>query len=228
MFRHVFDGAHGGNYIMKNDIVIGFFASVRYNTPMNTTRNSGINVYFTASIVGKKNFLSNYRVIIEALRAKGFTVQAEHILNISEAEIHMESREQRLKFQHQLERWIQKCDFMVVETSFPSISVGYEISLGVQYGKPILILYSVGNPPSLLAHHTEEKLVCEKYTIDTVQGIINDFVNYVRGASDTRFTFFITPKIAAYLEKVSRKEKMPKSVYLRQLIEKHIEANPLK
>jgi len=92
----------------------------------------------------------------------------------------------------------------------------------MQYGKPILILYAVGNPPSLLAHHSNDKLVCEKYTINTVREIINDFVNYVRGASDTRFTFFITSEIAAYLEKVSRKEKMPKSVYLRKLIEEHM------
>lgn len=187
-----------------------------------------LNVYFTASIVGKKNFLSNYRVIVDILRAKGFTVQAEHILNVSETEIRMETREQRLKFQHQLERWIQKCDLMVAETSFPSISVGFEISLAVQYGKPVLILYSGANPPSLLAHHSEEKFVCEKYTVNTVKEIIDDFVNYVRGSSDTRFTFFITPKIAGYMEKVSRKEKMPKSVYLRKLIEQHIAEHPIK
>jgi hypothetical protein len=195
---------------------------------MHASINSPLNVYFTASIVGKKNFLSQYQTIVEALRVKGFTVQAEHILNVSEAEIHMETREQRLKFQRTLEKWIQKCDFMVVETSFPSISVSYEISLGVQYNKPILLLYAVGTPPSLLAHHTNEKVVCEKYTNDTVHGIIDDFVNYVRGASDTRFTFFITPEIARYLDKVSIHEKMPKSVYLRKLIEDHIQSHPVK
>ena len=194
---------------------------------MRTPRHNPLNVYFTASIVGKKNFLTEYKVIVGALRAKGFTVQAEHILNVSEAEIHMETRDVRLKFQRQLERWIQKCDFMIVEASFPSISVGYEISLAVQYAKPILILYTVENPPSLLAHHSDDKLVCEKYTLNTVCGIIDDFVAYVRGASDTRFTFFITPEIATYLEKISRKEKMPKSVYLRKLIERHIRENPL-
>jgi hypothetical protein len=205
---------------MKNTLILGFYCRSRYNTPMN--------IYFTASIVGKKNFLSNYMVIVNYLRAKGFTVQAEHIVNVSEAEIHMETREQRLKFQRTLERWIQKCDFMVVETSFPSISVGYEISLGVQFNKPILLLYAVGAPPSLLAHHSDEKVVCEKYTPDTVSGIIDDFINYVRGASDTRFTFFITPQIARYLEKISIKEKMPKSVYLRKLIETHIQSHPVK
>ena len=186
-----------------------------------------MNVYFTASIVGKKSYLSNYLRIIELLRAKKFTVQSEHIIDVTEPEIRLKSREERLKFQKKLENWIQHADFMVVEASFPSISVGYEISLALQYRKPVLILYSVGDPPSLFGYHSDEKIVCEKYTMDTIEETIDEFVSYVRGASDTRFTFFITPQIAAYLEKVSIKEKMPKSVYLRKLIDEHIRNKPL-
>lgn len=186
-----------------------------------------MNVYFTASIVGKKDYLKNYLRIIDLLRSKKYTVQAEHIINVTEPQIHLKSREERLKFHKKLESWIQHADFMVVEASFPSISVGYEISLALQYRKPVLILYSVGDPPSLFGHHSDEKIVCEKYTVDTVEEIIDEFISYVHGASDTRFTFFITPQIAAYLEKVSIKDKMPKSVYLRKLIDEHIRTNPL-
>ncbi|OGG11798.1 hypothetical protein A2Z00_01885 [Candidatus Gottesmanbacteria bacterium RBG_13_45_10] len=186
-----------------------------------------MNVYFTASIVGKKEFLSNYLKILNILKTKGYEVQASHIIDRSESQINLETRENRLKFHRQLEKWIQSADFMVVESSFPSISVGYEISLGLQYRKPVLILYSIGDPPSLFAHHNDEKVVCEKYTLESAQQIITDFINYVHGASDTRFTFFITSQIAAYLEKVSIKEKIPKSVYLRKLIERHIKENPV-
>jgi hypothetical protein len=181
-----------------------------------------MNVYFTASIVGKNEYLKNYLKIISILRAKQFTVQSEHIINVSEPEIHIKTRAERLKFHQKLENWIQHSDFMVVEASFPSISVGYEISLALMYRKPVLILYSIGDPPSLFAHHTNEKIVCEKYNMETVEDTINEFITYVHGAADTRFTFFITPQIAAYLEKVSIKEKTPKSVYLRRLIEDHI------
>jgi hypothetical protein len=187
-----------------------------------------MNVYFTASIVGKKDYLQNYQKIIDVLTLKGFTVQSEHIINTTEPEIHMKTREERLKFHRKLETWIQKADFIVVESSFPSISVGYEISLALQYRKPVLILYSVGDPPSLFAYHSDEKIVCEKYTLDTVGEIINEFITFVRSAADTRFTFFVTPQIAAYLEKISKKEKMPKSVYLRRLIETHIKEHPIK
>lgn len=182
----------------------------------------GMNVYFTASVVGKKDYQKHYQTIISSLQAKGYTVQADHIFNATEQSISLQTREQRLSFHSQLEHWIQECDFMVAETSFPSISVGYEISLALQYRKPVLILYSEGDPPSLFAYHTDEKLVCEKYTLQSVKDTIEDFISYIKGANDMRFTFFITPRIAAYLERVSKQEKIPKSVYLRKLIEKHM------
>ncbi|OGG27402.1 hypothetical protein A2960_06400 [Candidatus Gottesmanbacteria bacterium RIFCSPLOWO2_01_FULL_39_12b] len=175
--------------------------------------------YFTASVVGKKHYLNNYLRIIDSLKAKKIDVVSDHIINATENQIRMETREERLKFQKQLDKWINSCDFLVAETSFPSISVGYEISLALNRHKPVLILYSAGHPPSLLAHHQDESLICEKYTPDTVKGILDDFINYVQGTDDMRFTFFITSKIASYLDHFSRKNKIPKSVYLRQLIE---------
>lgn len=175
--------------------------------------------YFTASIVGKKQYLHDYLRIIALFKEHQCDVTSDHIINATEESIRMETKEERLKFHNQLEEWINHADFLVAETSFPSISVGYEISLALQRGKPVLILYNNGDPPSLFAHHKDEKLVCEKYTKESIAAIIDDFINFAQSTADTRFTFFITPKIASYLEKIAKKEKLPKSVYLRKLIE---------
>jgi hypothetical protein len=175
--------------------------------------------YFTASVVGKQYHFDKYKKIVEMLERKGVKVKYEHIFNASEATIRMKTKEERLAFEKQLENSITAADFMVVESTFPSISVGYEISLALNRGKPVLILYNSGDPPSLFAYHSDEKLVCEKYSPDTLETIIDDFLNFVSGSSDMRFTFFITSKIAAYLDTVSKKRKVPKSVYLRYLIE---------
>src|SRR4030042_5477583 len=99
-------------------------------------------VYFTASIVGKKQYLGNYEKIISILKAGGHTVISDHIINTTECQIRMEKKEQRLEFQHRLEKWINSADFVVAETSFPSISVGYEISLALSHNKPVLVLYA--------------------------------------------------------------------------------------
>lgn len=179
-------------------------------------------VYFTASIVGKKHYLSSYLKIIDILKAKKFEIIYDHIISTTPDIIRSENKEELLKYQQKLEKWIKESDFIIAETSFPSISVGFEISLALSLGKPVLILYCAGHPPSLLAHHSNEKLACEKYSPDTVKDIIDEFINYVRGTNDTRFTFFITSEIASFLNKISNKQKLPKSVYLRKLIEREM------
>ena len=176
--------------------------------------------YFTASIVGRKFHLKNYQKIGEILRASNVEVMDEHILNVSEKDIQMQSKDVRLKFHQKLEDSINSSDFLVAETSFPSISVGYEISMALDRGKPVLILYSEGDPPSLFAYHENEKIVSEKYTPESLPVIIADFLQFVRGEADTRFTFFISSKQAAYLAKQGKKNRVPKSVYLRSLIDR--------
>ncbi len=179
--------------------------------------------YFTASIAARNQYLPLYNKIIDYLKSKKIKVVSEHITQTTESQIRMSTKDERIKFHAQLEQWIKSCDFMIVEASFPSISVGYEISLALRVGKPVLIMYSEGDPPSLLAHHKDDKLVCEKYSAASVGPIIDEFISYIQGKHDLRFTFFITPHIVHYLDEVSRKDKIPKSVYLRKLIEQDME-----
>lgn len=181
--------------------------------------------YFTASIAGKKYHFDNYRKIIDILLENGVDVAADHIVRATEDSIRLETREQRIKFQKKLEGFVNTSDFMIVEASFPSISVGYEIALALHRGKPVLVLYSEGDSPSLIVDNEEERLVVEKYTPNRLEEIIKDFINYVKGGSDTRFTFFVTSEIASYLDKVAKKSKVPKSVYLRNLIVRDMRGN---
>lgn len=175
--------------------------------------------YFTASIVGRKYHLTNYQKISDILKSKDVDASDNHVLNVSEKDIQMQTKAERLKFHRTLEDAINSSDFLIAETSFPSISVGYEISMALDRGKPVLILYSEGDAPALFAFHENEKIVCEKYTAETLPAIITDFLHFVRGEADTRFTFFISSKQASYLAKMGKKHRVPKSVYLRSLID---------
>jgi hypothetical protein len=177
-------------------------------------------VYFTASIVGKNKYLKNYEMIIQSVKKLGHSITAEHIINKTSQKISMETKEERHEFHTNLISWIKSADCMIVDSTFPSISVGYEISVALRLGKPILLLYCEGEPPSLLNTYKDEKIITEKYTPQNLHEIIADFMHYVEGASDLRFTFYITPSIALYLDKVSREKMIPKSVYIRRLIEK--------
>ena len=177
-------------------------------------------IYFTAATFGKKHYLSNYLKIIGILKAKNYQVISDHIINSDgpDAISHNGS---------QTEKWINSSDFVIAETSSPSISVGYEISIALHMGKPVLLLYATDNPPSLLAQHSDEKLICEKYTPGTLPGIIDNFLSFTGDNGDFRYTFFITRKMAEYLKQIAKRERLPKSVYLRSLIQKDMAANHL-
>ncbi len=184
-------------------------------------------IYFTASVSAKEKFLPNYLKIIAALQKQGHQVISDHIIEATEDKIRMYPRDERLKFHEKVEKWIHSADCLIAETSFPSTSIGYEVALALRVGKPVLILFSEGDPPSLLGQHKDEKLIAEKYTDHSLNEILKNFIGYVEGKHDLRFTFFITPPLISYLDEVSKKNKLPKSVYIRRLIEKDMEENPL-
>jgi hypothetical protein len=176
-------------------------------------------IYFTASIVGKKEYLTGYQKIVDSAQALGHTILAEHILDHTDSQIRMETREERLGFQRKLEKWINSCDCMIVESSFPSVSVGYEISLALHRQKPVLVLYQIGDPPALLGQGND-RVVCERYTLETVKDSIQGFLDYVKGSADSRFTFYVTAAEMAHLDKKAQELRVAKAVYLRSLIDK--------
>lgn len=179
--------------------------------------------YFSASVAAKDQYIENYLKIIRSLQGLKVNVIYEHIIKTTEEQIRLHTKEERHTFHDKVAKWIQTCDFMVVDTSHPSISVGYEIAQALRVGKPVLVLYSEGDPPSLLGYHKNEKLVCEKYTLNTVVNILKNFIGFVEGKHDLRFTFFISPQIASYLDRIAIQKKIPKSVFIRQLIEREME-----
>ncbi len=186
-----------------------------------------MNVYFTASIAAKNQYLKNYHAIISYLEKRNFHVVHEHILNSTEASVREMERDDRVAFLKRVENWIKACSFVIAETSFPSVSVGYEVALALRLAKPVLVLYSEGDPPSLLKYHTYDRLHTEKYAVQSVGSVIDDFVRYIEGKHDTRFTFFLPEELNAYLEDASKKRKMTKSMYIRQLLEKDLQVNDM-
>lgn len=176
-------------------------------------------IYFTASIAGKKKYLHVYELIRNNLESFGHAVIADHIIHSSETLLQLETVTQRERFHKRLRHWIMSADCVVVETSFPSVSVGFEISLALQLQKPVLVLFQ-NESPTLLSGYDNEKLVCEKYTTHTLRSTLKDFLLFAKSQEDHRFTFYLSSELGHHLTKAAKKKNIPKSVYLRNLIEK--------
>ncbi|MDA1079890.1 MAG: hypothetical protein O2840_04360, partial [bacterium] len=64
-----------------------------------------------------------------------------------------------------------------------------------------------------------EKLQVLEYREDTLEETIVAGLDYAAKVADIRFNFFISPNIAQFLDIVAKVKKIPRSVYIRSLIE---------
>lgn len=175
-------------------------------------------VYFTAAIARNDETFRRYSSIISHLRSLGYSV-VSNIEAPAKDTIDEVSRETLLDLQNTVEHWIHDCNFMVVDTLSPSVSVGYEISQALRLRKPVLVFHDTSGPPSLLRFHKNVNLISERYDPKAFKDAIDRFVRAIEWKAETKFIFLITPEIAAFLDYIVAREKTPKSVYVRKLIE---------
>jgi hypothetical protein len=185
-------------------------------------------IYFTASLRGKKEFGNNYVAIVNSLVKQGNKVFSDHIIK-SEPNSHLsQSKEEAKKNYDKVLSAIKKADVFVAEVSTQSLSVGHEVTEAMAINKPMIILYSgTDNRPGLLFGSVYDKMQIIRYDEDmnNLDGILAKAVEDAMKHADVRFNFFVSPKILAYLDWVAQKRMIPRSVYLRNLIEKEMKKN---
>jgi len=175
-------------------------------------------IYFVSSISGKQKYLANYERIVEVLRKQGHQV-TESTLQPSFDYVYSLKEDQKVTHYNNVLRWIKSSDVVVTEASTSSLGVGYEISLSLEKGKSVIALYFEGHAPHFLEGLESEKLTLVKYSIDNLDEILKEAIDFVSDQTDSRFNFFISPRHVSYLDMISKKRRIPKSVYLRELIE---------
>lgn len=177
--------------------------------------------YFVASVSGRGKYLNNYSKIVKVLKDSG-TIVSENIIESSKEGVYSLTDEQKVKYYKQVLKWISKADYVVAEVSYPSIGVGYEISLALEKMKPVIVLHEKGDSPHFLKGINSEKLLIVRYKLDSLRKTLLDTIDSATEQMDSRFNFFISPKISNYLDWIARKKRIPRAVYLRRLIEKDI------
>lgn len=179
-------------------------------------------IFFTASMYGKPRYEAHYQALVERLKKLGHKVKADHILNISLDEMNRWSDAQDQKYHKQVAEALKRADAVFADVSYSSTSVGYVIASAVQVGKPTVIFYSGVEEPHLLRslEQLSDKVQIVRYsTIDELRDEVPFALEFATNAQDTRFNFFISPDLVNYLNWVSKSKKIPRSVYLRDLID---------
>lgn len=178
-------------------------------------------IYFTASLRGKERFQEEYKLIVRSLEELGYQVH-EHILQTDPEKPDKESPEEKVKIYQKLLRFTRASALVVAEVSSPSLSVGHEISLALELNKPVIALHLEGHRPRLLEGNPDEKLHIIPYNHANLKSSLKESLNLAMDQIDVRFNFFIPPRIVIYLNWVAKKRKIPRSVFLRSLLEEEM------
>jgi|GEM_PF-1619010 len=123
---------------------------------------------------------------------------------------------------------VRTSNLVVCEATQSSTELGLSVALALQFYKPVVLFYE-----------KRAKLPVFEYlldpTRDNIQVIAYDRFSLkkeIRMALctavcgvESRFNFFITPEIGVYLNWVAKHYRLPRSVYLRRLIEQDLKHN---
>lgn len=182
-------------------------------------------IHFMAPIINGSK--SDFERVISVIDKLGHDLLTRHAIERNPSEIVTESAAEAELYAKKLFNWIKKADVVIYEVSQPDVSIGFEVASALNMSKPVIILTrkdAAGLPHALKGLHSD-RLQLLTYDDSTLEEMLTLALEYAQETSDVRFNFFITPTISTYLDWVAKEKKIPRSVYLRRLIEREMEEN---
>lgn len=179
-------------------------------------------LYFSGAIAQKAELGTYYEKIVRYLEQAGHIVLQDTTLVTFKEAVQKSDAERIAYYQHVL-TWINQADAVVLEVSFPStLHIGHELSLAIEKNKPVLALYHYEREPSFFLGLQHERVYWADYTDWNISQTLEQGLNFAQSQSDSKFNFSLKAHQATFLDNVAKQYNMPKSSYLRQLIEDDI------
>lgn len=182
-------------------------------------------VFYTASLRGvdvHRSILKKVYVLLEKL---GHSNLDNVLFNIENKEnFYNGSHAEQVDHFKRIIRSIKKADVVLLEVSTHSLSMGFILHKALELGKPVIALHLNGFSPFFAQGIEDEKLQVLEYQESNIEAILSSGLDYAAKVADIRFNFFISPKISQFLDTISKVKKIPRSVYIRSLIEKDMRA----
>lgn len=179
-------------------------------------------IYFLSSPRGVSDLKPSLDAIYTSIKKLGHTHVTDFLVDVDVENFYLSDIE---GFYKDTLLNLKKADVCVFETTTPSLAVGHLISTALQLGKPVIALYSGSSIPFFLSGVNDDKVQVVQYDLNTLEDVLKSAIEYAQETADVRFNFFISPSIGNYLDWISKEKKIPRSVYLRNLIEKDMIEN---
>ena len=186
-------------------------------------------IYFFASKSKEQKFHKRYEKIYNSLRKSGCLVAT----NLQDNKNFFDKKEMT-EIEKSGQMPLEKIDALIIEGSTPSSEIGYLVAFALTHKKAILYFLEEGmridqNLKQLEKDQNITKyLHINHYTDKTIYSQLYDFLNHVnkrgiiREYPSLKFTLRITPTLERYLDWKSKKLKITKADFLRNVIEKKV------
>lgn len=182
-------------------------------------------VFFTTTPRFKKDNKEIVKNVFEISESIGCEHVSDYLLKVNIDDFYKSEKDNKPIYYEEIMRSLKKADVIIFEVSMASLGVGLLLEKALEMGKGVVALHQKDKYPFFLGGVKDEKLIIEEYNEDDLKKILKSACDYLSNQIDTRFNFFISPKIGNYLDWVAKKLKKPRAVYLRELIEKDMEKN---
>lgn len=182
-------------------------------------------VYFTASLRGKNNKDLDYSRIFKIIKDLGHQHVDELILSADAGKFYQGGHQDQAELYRNALENIKNSDLIVLEVSVPSLSMGFLLVKALEASKPVIALYKNDYAPYFALGIDDDRLQVIDYTEENLEIELKSAIEIAQEKTDVRFNFFISPAIGRYLDWISKIKKIPRSVYLRALIEKEMNNN---
>lgn len=176
-------------------------------------------VYFSAALAQKKQFGKYYQQIVNYLEAQGHEVLQDTTTTSLKAAIKKTDQE-RAEYYKQVVKWIKSADLVVLEVSFPStLHIGHEISLALEQSKPVIALFHKNFEPAFFLGLSHELINWHSYDAACLHKVLERGIRFAAHHLLIRYNVSLPARMYHHLEKCAAKYRVPKSFYLRKLIE---------
>lgn len=181
-------------------------------------------VFFNSTLQGRqRGYYKNYKLIYKTIEELGHENLSDWTLTKKREEIFKETAEETHQFYKTLLKHIYSADVVVLEVSLHSLGVGHLIALVIDYSKPLIALYTEGNKPYMLGGMESKRLIKLSYNFSNLKEVLKYGFEEAKEMIETRFTLLLPPEIVNFLNKISKKKRIPRSVFIRNLIEREME-----
>ncbi|KUK79229.1 MAG: hypothetical protein XD95_0535 [Microgenomates bacterium 39_7] len=182
-------------------------------------------IHFDASGRGFDEFGKYYKKIDDVIKELGHQSTNNMFDSSVVQQFYDGPHEKRVRRYKNLMTSLKQSDLVVLEVSIHSLSMGFWMQKALELNKPVIALHLKEYDPSFLQGIDNEKLQLIEYEEENLEEVLRYAIDFASDQQDTRFNFFISPKHQNYLDWISQNRKIPRSVFLRRLIEKHMEEN---